>query len=137
GAVIVQTQDQILAELNAAFREAFGPDFELSDDSFTYRQNAIWATREAILQSLLASALSANDLDRATGRQLDYAGTLLKAPRKAATRSTITATLYGTPGTNVGDKRVRYVLTGDLWRVPVGTVIGSNGSVSVSLISET
>lgn len=137
GAVIVQTQDQILSELNTAFRAAFGPDFELSDDSFTYRQNAIWATREAILQSLLASALAANDIERATGRQLDYAGSLLNAPRKAATRSTITATLYGTPGTNVGDKRVRYVLTGDLWRVPVGTVIGANGSVSVSLTSET
>ena len=74
GAVIVQTQDQILAETNAAFTAEFGADFELSDDSFTYRQNAIWSTREATLQSLLASAISANDLDHATGRRPVPAG---------------------------------------------------------------
>ena len=136
GAVVVQTQDQILAELNATFTATFGADFTLTDDAFTYRQNAIFANREADLQSLIASAVSAADIEHATGRQLDYIGALLGAPRKAATRSTIPATLYGTPGQAVGDRRVKYTLTADQWRTPVGATIGPSGSVDVTLASE-
>jgi hypothetical protein len=132
----IQTQGEILAETNAAFAATFGADFVLSDASFTYRQNALLATREAALQSLIASALSALNIEHATGRQLDFAGSFLNARRKAATRSTIAATLYGTPGKNVGDKRVKYGLTGDLWRTPVGAIIEPNGSVAVTLTSE-
>jgi len=135
--VQVQTQDQILAELNAAFVAEFGADFTLTDDSFTYRQNAIWSTREATLQSLVASAISAADIERATGRQLDYIGSLFNRPRKGASRSTITALVTGTPNTPVGDKRVRYVLTGDIWRTPIGAVIGPDGTVSVTLSCDT
>ena len=136
GAVQTQTQDTILAELNDAFIDEFGGDWELQDDDFTYRQNALLATREALLQGLAASAISSNDISRAIGRQLDYIGSLLGATRKAPTRSTIPATLFGSPGAAVGDRRVRYVLTDDLWRVPVGVVIGSNGRVSTTLVSE-
>lgn len=136
GAVLVQTQDQILAELNQAFSDTFGGDFDLSDASFTYRQNAIWANREAALQSLIAATITSQDIERATGRQLDYIGSLLAAPRKGPTRSTIPATLYGNPGTNVGDRRVRYVLTGDLWRTPIGATIGDDGTVAVTLTSD-
>ena len=136
GAAVIQTQDQILAETNAAFTSTFGADFNLSDDSFTYRQNALLANREAALQSLIASAISAADIEHAIGRQLDYIGSLLGAPRKAATRSTIPVTLYGTPGKAVGDKRVKYTLTGDQWRTPLGTTIGVNGSAVVTLSSE-
>jgi hypothetical protein len=132
----IQTQGEILDETNAAFAGAFGADFELSDASFTYRQNALLATREAALQSLIASAFTALDIEHGVGRQLDFAGSLLKAPRKSATRSTIAVTLYGAPGKNVGDKRVKYNLTGDLWRTPVGATIEPNGSVAVTLTSE-
>lgn len=136
GAVVIQTQDQILAETNAAFAATFGADFTLTDDSFTYRQNALLANREAALQSLIASAISAADIEHAVGRQLDYIGSLLGAPRKAATRSTIPVTLFGTPGKAVGDKRVKYKLTGDQWRTPVGVVIEADGTAAVTLTSE-
>ena len=132
----IQTQGEILAETNASFAGVFGADFELTDASFTYRQNALLATREADLQSLILAALTVLDLEHAVGRQLDFAGSLLRAPRKAPTRSTIEATLYGVPGRNVGDRRVRYILTGDLWRTPVGATIGPDGSVAVTLTSE-
>ena len=140
GQVIVQSQDQILAELNQEFTsaEGFGPNWLVGDTSFTGRQNKILANREAFTQSAIAAANNALDLDNATGQQLDLAGSLMsnRTGRKGPTRSTVPATLTGTPGLDVGDRRVQYSVTSDLWRTPVGATIEANGTVAVTLTAE-
>lgn len=143
GEVVTQTQGEILTEVNDTFVngnddgiEGFGSDFQLTDADFTYRQNAIFAQREALLQSAVAGSISALNLDNATGRGLDIIGTLLENKRQPATRSKINVLLRGTPGIDVGDKRVQYRLTEDFWRTPAGAVIGDNGTLATTLTAD-
>lgn len=137
--VLVDTLDTALAELSADFTNEFGsgPDgIDLSAQSYTGRQNPILAARDVALQQLLAELIGLFNLNNAQGRFLDFIGTLLGEPRLPAAKATVPAKLYGTPGFDVGDRRVRYVRNDTIWRAPAGTTIGGNGSVSVDLVAD-
>lgn len=136
----IDTLEVALDELDAEFLVEFGSGpagIDTSPRSYTGRQNPILARRNVLLQQLLAEVLSLMNLDNAQGRFLDYIGTILNEQRLPASRATIQATLFGTPGFVVGDKRVRYVRNSTIWRVPIGAVIGGNGAVKVALAADT
>jgi uncharacterized phage protein gp47/JayE len=135
----VDTLDIAVAELDAEFLAEFGTGvagIDLSPRSYTGRQNPILARRNVLLQQLLAEVLSLLNLDNAQGRFLDFIGTLLNESRLPASRATILASVFGTPGFVVGDRRVRYLRNNTIWRVPIGTVIGGNGAVKVTLTAD-
>lgn len=137
--VLIDTLDQALAELDADFLAEFGdgPDgIDTSPDSYTGRQNPILAERDVLLQQLIVELLTLMNLDNAQGRYLDFIGTLFDEPRIPAQRATISVIAYGVPGFDIGDRRVRYIRNGTIWRAELGTLIEATGSVATTLVAD-
>jgi hypothetical protein len=136
---LIDTLDTALSELNSDFLDEFGTGpqgIDTSPKNYTGRQNNILAARDVALQLLLLELSSLLNLDNAQGRFLDFIGTVLSEARRPAQRATISARLYGFPGFDAGDRRVRYLRTDTIWRAPIGTTIGGNGSVDVTLFAD-
>jgi hypothetical protein len=132
----IDTLDIAISELDAEFLTEFGTGpagIDTSPRSFTGRQNAILMRRDVLLQQLIVEVASLLNLNNAQGRFQDFIGTVLAEQRLPATRATISTALYGTPGFVAGDRRVRYLRNNTIWRVPIGTAIGGNGTVEVEL----
>jgi hypothetical protein len=72
------------------------------------------------------------DPDSATGNQLDNLGTIAGLTRQAATRSTGTLTLGGTPTTPVPSGSRARIPSGELVRTRADAVIGGGGTVDVA-----
>lgn len=137
--LLIDTLDTAITEINAEFLAEFGTGpsgIDLTAASYTGRQNPIIAARTVSLQQLIAEVASLLNLNNAQGRFLDFIGTLLGEARLAATSATIPTIIYGTPGYDVGDRRVRYVRNSTIWRVPIGTIIGANGQVAVDIVAD-
>lgn len=137
--VQIDTLNAVLAALNAAFTSEFGSGadgIDLSPQSYTGRQNPIIARQIVSLQQLLVDVVSVINPNNASGRTLDFIGSLFSERRTPARRATVPARLYGTPGFLVGDRRARYRRNGTVWRAPLGLTIGATGSVDTDLIAD-
>jgi hypothetical protein len=135
----IDTLDAVLAAFNAAFLTEFGSGvdgIDLSPQSYTGRQNPILARQVVSLQQLLVDVAAIVNPNNASGRTLDFVGSLFDERRTPARRATIPARLYGTPGFLVGDRRCRYRRNGTIWRVPLGLTIGATGSVDTDLVAD-
>ncbi len=91
----------IRAEIEADFKTAFGESIDLSDGAPFGQLAGILAERYALLWQLAEAVNSSVDPDKATGAELDALCALTGTTRKAATPSTVTGTLTGTPSTLV------------------------------------
>ena len=78
----------------------------------------------------VSNALS---LSHASGRQLDDLGSLLSITRKAATKSTVTATLYGVSGTTIPAASRAQTEAGDDFSLDADALIGAGGSVDAAM----
>jgi len=83
---------------------------------------------------LLQATLDARDRDAAEGVELDNLGALINVRRRAATYSTVTLTLGGTPATVIAaGKRARVPGTTEIyWALDDPATIGGGGTVDVS-----
>lgn len=139
--VQLETLGERVAALKAEFLESFPPvgnqALDLSPDSYTGREVVIMSEQFIALQDLLAQFVEVLDPSSATGAWVDFHLALQATRRKPATRSTIPATVYGLPGTNVGDKRVQFTPNQSLWRTPSDLVIGPTGITSTTLTADT
>ena len=137
--VLVETLGDNATVLAAAFTAAFPPEgvdfIDLSPDSYTGRELLIFAEQYVSAQNLFLTFVELLDPGQAQGVWVDYHLSLQATSRKPATPSTIPAIVYGLPGTDVGDRRVRFIPNGSLWRTPVGLVIGPTGETSTTLTS--
>jgi uncharacterized phage protein gp47/JayE len=137
--VLIETLDTVVADVNAEFLAEFGSGpngIDTTPKSYTGRQNTIIAGRIVALEQLIAELSSLLNLNNAQGRFLDFIGTLLGEARLPAANATIPAIVHGTPGFNVGDRRVRYARNSTIWRVPIGTLVGANGQSAVDLVAD-
>lgn len=128
--------DALRAEFLAAFPPQGDEALDLSPDSYTGRETQILGEEFVELQNLLAQFVDLLDPSTATGTWVDFHLSLQASRRKPATRSTIPATVYGLPGTNVGDRRVLYSPNGSLWRTPSGLIIGPTGITPTALTAD-
>lgn len=139
--VQLETLGEAVAAFEADFIAAFPPQgdqaLDLSADSYTGREIQILAEQFIALQGLLAQFVDLLDPTEATGTWVDFHLALQATRRKPATRSTIAGTVYGLPGTLVGDKRVRFLPNESLWRTPAGLVIGPTGITPTTLVADT
>lgn len=97
----VKTVTEIRGEIDEDLKTAYGQSVGLSDDDFLGRAVAIFSEREANLWELAEAVNAANNPDAATGANLDSLAALTGTTRDAATESTVTLTLTGTPTTVV------------------------------------
>jgi hypothetical protein len=135
--VAVQTLGEVVAGLKAVFTTEFQPVegelLDVSPDSYTGREILIFSEEYVSAQNLLLTFVELLDAGQAQGVWVDFHLSLQATSRKPATFSTIPALVYGTPDTNVGDRRVRFTPNGTLWRTPAGLVIGANGTAETTL----
>lgn len=138
----IQTQAEILAEIQADLQDpitGFGPQHDVTSPTSPVAILAgVAARREAQYQSLLASATSALYPGGASGTMLDRQATIVGAPKRIEeSNSTILARLFGSPGTDVSNKLVRYVPNQSLWRTPGLSFLNGAGELETTLRAET
>lgn len=88
----------IRAELEAAYRAAWGNGIDLTPDTDMGKEIGIDAEREAALWELAEAVYNSQYIDGASDSALTTLVRNIGLTRKAATRSTVTATLTGTNG---------------------------------------
>ena len=118
------------AEMLSRYAEVFGVDLSSAPQTPQSQLAAIQAVITAEFGEALTAAMSAMSLDRASGTQLDDLGSLLGATRRSATRSRVSATLFGVAATNVpAGSRAR--TAGDAeFRTVADTVLSPTGVAS-------
>ena len=92
-----EAQANVLAQLSAIF----GDDLARASQTPQAQLAGVIAILEAIVGEALVRLGNAQDPDKAVGTQLDTIGSLLDILRDQATRSRVTATVTGVPGTNL------------------------------------
>ena len=92
-----EAQAAVLAQLSAIF----GDDLARASQTPQAQLAGVIAILEAIVGEALVRLGNAQDPDKAVGTQLDTIGSLLDILRDQATRSRVTATVTGVPGTNL------------------------------------
>lgn len=102
----IKTYEEILADIHAALRAAFGTSIDLSDSSVLGQIAAIVAERYAELWEVGQATYSAFDPDQAEGAALEAVCAITGTTREEDTPSTVVLTLTGTPGTalSIGDQ---------------------------------
>lgn len=99
---VPKTREVIQAELEAAFKAAFGGDnFDVSPQTPAGQVIGIIADREAIMWELLEIIAHMMDPDGATGALLDFICALTGTTRLPASPSEVVLTLTGDDGTSV------------------------------------
>ena len=92
---------EILDDIHERYRAALGEDLSLSPQTPQAQIAGITASIAAELVEAIVEDANASSIDRAGGSLLSELGSLLDIPRIEATRSRVTATLYGVAGTGV------------------------------------
>ena len=83
----------------AAFTNALGQDIVTASESPQGQISGSLALRATLLDELAVFIASGLNLHTISGSQVDDYGTLLGLPRRQETRTTVEATVVGTPGT--------------------------------------
>lgn len=127
---------QILAEVQADLQNIFGASIDLSPTEPFGELAGILAEREAAIWDLMEEVYASQYPDSAAGSSLvnicALTGTLPLPP----TRSFVTATLTGTPGTTIAQGKQASVATaGTKFRTTAEVVIGGGGTVDVVMES--
>jgi len=94
-----KTLEEIKAELEADYREVFGPSINLSSASVFGQIIGITASKIRELWELASSVYASTDPDRASDEALTALASLTGTLRRPATRSVVTATITVQPGT--------------------------------------
>lgn len=97
----VKTYNEIVTELETAFKGVFGDNIDLSAQGPIGQIIAILAEREADVWDAAQEVYSSFDPDQATGAALDALAALTGTLREAATHSTVTVTCTGTAGSTI------------------------------------
>lgn len=130
------TYQDIVDQLVADAQNIFGQDIYLGYDSQDYQMISVFA--RMIYDSFLAAQAAYNSRSPSTalGSALDAIVAVNGLVRKPATYSTCQVTISGTPGTMIENGVVSDV-NGYNWSLPTPTVIGSNGTVTVTATCQT
>lgn len=132
----IPSYNDIRDYLLAQFRQIWGQDVYLGNDSAEYQQISVFALK--ISDTMKAIQLVYNNRSPATGigAALDGLVKLNGIARKPATYSTCQVTLTGTPGTVITDGIVEDQ-NGIFWDLPASVTIGGGGTVTVTATCET
>lgn len=112
----IKSESEIVDELEAAFRAAFGANLPLGADTIFGQIVAIVAEREAILWELLEVISSSQNPDSAVDALLEALAALTGTERLPAIGSNATLTLTGTPTTVVAiASQAKIATTGEIF----------------------
>jgi hypothetical protein len=132
----IQSLAEIQAELETSYREAYGENTVVAEDSVFGLQIGIAAEREALLQQKLAEVFASNNPNSAAGVSLDVLSALTNTVRKGPVASKSDAGLVtGVAATVITNgSQVRLIQTQDLWNVVDGPyTIPVGGTIAVTI----
>lgn len=134
--LILPDTDSVKAEVQAKFQEALGNDLSLDDSTPQGRLiDAITQMRMEVLRTCAAIANVINP-NLSYGSYLDAICALTGCVRRAATRSTVIATLGGTEGTVIPAGSLAETIAGDVFYSENEVTIGETGTVEAVFISQ-
>ena len=129
--VIVPDTSNVLAGIEAEFKEVFGKDFN-TDPETPQGRIIEMITRSRVFTLQMASACANMlNLNRANGFVLDDLGSLFYLERGTATYTLVTAGLNGVPNTVVPAGTRLQNTNGDIFITTEEAVLGSSGSATV------
>lgn len=133
-----KTLEEILADLVAAERAAFGNEVNTTSASVLGQLNGIFADALRKTWELAELVWDAQYPDTATGRSLTLISALTGTTRLAATKSTVTATCTLTAGTYAAGTLIACTSADSTARfVNSAEVVSVGGATSVPMIAET
>jgi len=129
----------IKAEIETALKSAtsWGTAVNLSADGPLGQLIGLFAEREALIWELAQAVYDAMYPDSAAGAALDNVCAMIGVERRSSSRSVVTLTCTGTPGTTIGvDKYISTVPGSNRFYTSVASVIGVGGTVEVVCYSD-
>ncbi len=128
----IKTLQEILAEIEDAQRESFGPAFSTQPDSTAGQLNGIFGDQVAEVWEVLQDVYRSRQPSSANGEALDNVADITGAVRLPASSSTVTLELNLTAGTVVpAGNEVRIGSAGAVWEVLAD--IENTGSVTANI----
>lgn len=121
--------------LGRRFRSALGSDLVLDAETPQGQLIGELALVFVELDEAIVAQGSAFALATAAGQQLDDLCSLLNVERRAVSRSTVNATLRGTPGSIIPAGSRAQTTAGDVFETSAVSQIGANGSVQATMRS--
>jgi len=113
----------ILEEERAAYRNTFGEDIDLSNDSIDGAYVGNQAIKLAQLWEQLEGLWAAGDVDSAGGIYLDRLAALVSVQRQPSSGTAVYAALWGEPGTTVSSGHMTRLASGEIFRLTRSVVI--------------
>lgn len=118
----IPTYVDIRDDLIAQFRQIYGDDLYLEDDSQDYQMISAFASKTADTMAMLQLVWNNHSPKTAVGTALSNLVKLNGIARKAASYSTCVVTLTGTPGTVIAAGSVKDD-SGNIWDLPANTTL--------------
>ena len=127
----------ILSDFETQQKSDFGPEINTGGEAVLGQLNATVAAGIAEAWEVLQAVYRSLYPDSATGEALDNVAAITGVTREPATKSTVTLTCSGTPGTLLLTGRVVSIdLTGERFVSLEDATIGSGGTIAVAFESE-
>src|ERR1039458_2363494 len=133
--LIIPSYNDILAYLLAQFRQIYGQNVYLGNDSADYQNISVYALKMSDTMKAIQLVYGNRGPLTGIGAALDGLVKLNGIARKPATYSTCEVTLTGTPGAIIAGGIVQDQ-NGIFWDLPAGVTIGGGGSVTVTATCE-
>lgn len=133
----IKDLDTILTEIEAEEKNLLGQSLNVRPTSVPGVFNGVFSAKIAELWEVAEEVYAAWNPDTATGVALDLLCQLTGVIRLAATNSTVTLSLSGTPGTVIAaGRRVKNASTNTYWTNALSGTIGAGSAVEVEFKAE-
>jgi uncharacterized phage protein gp47/JayE len=129
--------DTILTELENNEKSRLGADLNVRATSVVGVFNGVMSDQFAEIWEVMNEVYASQYPDTATGVSLDQLCALTGVRRLAATQSTATVTITGTPATVIpAGRRIKHATNNSYWTTDEEVTIGGGGTVSAAVTAE-
>lgn len=122
----IQDLNEIKTEVAQAYRDEFGPSFDITDESEAGKESSIYDEREALLQEAIQYSYSSAYRNSSQGIDLDRNLEVTGQARQGATNSTVTEYLRGTANQAIVAEALKVTVdqTGEVFTNPSAGTLG-------------
>lgn len=133
----IKDLDTILTEIETEEKNLLGQSLVVRPTSVTGVINGIFSSKLSEMWEVAEEVNAAQNPDDATGTSLDQLCMLTGVVRLAATKSSVSLSLTGTPGTSIAvGRRVKNTSTSTYWTNAASGVIGAASTVAITFDAE-
>lgn len=134
----IKRLDVIIEEQEADYKNVFGNDIVLTPQSPQGQEISNWANSDSLIWEMAGLAYNSCDPKYVTGSGQDRLFLLNGLKRKKATKSTVIATITGTPGIVLPllpNPTLASSTNGNIFQITAATTIPPSGTINVQFVS--